>query len=336
MSINKIIALSWCLAVCPTIIFAKDAPSNQGIIKGSFIQPYLVENWGPEDWGAEFDFMLQVKMDQLIWQWTSDNNGGKWYYPSILNNDSVKECNQVQPCLEAAQRLRIKVWIGLNNNNNQWWIKHANNEQWLKKEFEFNISMALELWKLYGSRYGDTIAGFYMPLEMDNVNFISKKTQNRMASNYKKLCDSIHLNTNKPVMISPYFSVKNGLNAFEYGQMWAEILSIASIDVIALQDGVGVKHCTPEQVGEWFAHMQTAIAQSRPETKLWGNIETMERKMFNFAPAHYKRLIEQISAVTPYVNNLVCFSFNHYQSPHQKRFKAFNEYKKLLEQVESK
>jgi hypothetical protein len=333
MSKNKINSFIWSLAIFSAITFGKDAPSNLGIIKGSFIQPYLVESWEPEDWDSEFGFMLQVKIDQLIWQWTADNNRSKWYYPSVLNNDSVKECNQVQPCLAAAQRLHVKVWIGLNNNN-QWWIKHANDEQWLQKEFEFNISMALEIWKLYGSRYSDTIAGFYMPLEMDNVNFLSKKAQNHMALNYKKLCDSIHSNTNKPIMISPYFSAKRGQKALEYSQMWAEILSIAPIDIIAIQDGVGVKHCRPRETAEWFANMQTAISKSRPETKLWANIETMEKKMFHYVPANFERLAEQISAAAPYVDNFVCFSFNHYQSPHQKQFKGFNEYKKLLEQVE--
>jgi hypothetical protein len=332
MSLNKIIALV-CFAALSfsAISFAEDLSSTSGIIKGSFIQPYLAETWTPEDWQSEFKYMLQVKMDQIILQWTSDYNHSKWYYPSILNKDTVKGYDQVQPCLASAQRLNMKVWIGLNNND-QWWIKHANDEKWLNKEFEINISMALELWKLYGNQYGDTIAGFYMTLEMDNVNFLSNEAQNRMAINYKKLCDAIHSNTNKSVMISPFFSAKRGLNAVEYSRMWGKIISVAPIDVIAVQDGVGVKHCRADGTAEWFASMKNAITKNRPETKLWANIETMERKMFHYVPADSKRLARQISEALPYVDNFICFSFNHYQSPHQKQIKGFNEYKKVLEQ----
>lgn len=308
--------------------------SNNSVVSGSFIQPTLVEKWTAKDWEDEFCFMLEVKMDQLIWQWTADSDKNKWYYyPSVLNKNSVEEYNEVQLSLAAAKKLNFKIWIGLSNSN-KWWFKHANDERWLQTEFDLNNSIALELWKLYGSRYSDVIAGFYIPLEMDNYNFTSCKVQKRMALHYKKLCDSIHYETNKLVMISPFFSANRGQNASQYGKMWEEILSVAPIDVISLQDGVGVKHCKVEKVSEWFYAIKTAISKSRPETQLWANIETMKKNNFHLSPAGIEKINSQISAEAPYVNNFVCFSFNHYQSPHQKRNKEFKEYKELLGKAE--
>jgi len=41
----------------------------------------------------------------------------------------------------------------------------------------FSTPTAIELWNRYGAAYGDTIAGFYIPMEVDNDNFATTQAQ---------------------------------------------------------------------------------------------------------------------------------------------------------------
>jgi len=302
------------------------------ILQGSFFQPSLSDGWGASGFATEYDYMKDVYMDHIIWQWTADSKNMLTWYPTNLPGFTQHSTyDAVGVSLEQAQQKGIKVWLGLNWTDD-WWNKYANDEAWLTNEFNLSKQIAQELWDLYGLAYGDTIAGFYMTMEVDNVNFQTTVTKDRMKNVYKDVADYIHANMNKPVMVAPFFNEYYGgdhQGVTEYADMWEYILTTAPIDIVAVQDGIGVDHCSVETIGTWLSALKDAIAAVRPSTQLWSDLETLDS---DFTPALISRVIDQINAEAPYVVKFTSFSFNHYDSPQQGHTSEYNDYKAYVDQ----
>jgi hypothetical protein len=67
--------------------------------------------------------------------------------------------------------------------------------------------------------------------------------------------------------------------------------------------------------------------------KFWSDLEVFDIRDWSPAPA--ERIISQAKTVTPYVEKIVIWEFNHYMSPHrwEKGEKLYEDYRKsLLEQ----
>ncbi len=184
--------------------------------------------------------MKNVKMNHFIWQWTVDSlSTRKWtYYPTALTGFVQHNAyDAVGTSLAEAKAAGLQVWLGLNWTDD-WWNKAANDEAWLTNEFDLSNRIIDELWSHYGATYGSTIAGFYLTMEVDNVNFQSTLSQDRMAAVYKSVADHSHTATGKPVMIAPFFNSTIGQDPQAHAAMWARILTTAPIDVVAVQDGI--------------------------------------------------------------------------------------------------
>src|SRR5436190_2303340 len=101
---------------------------NTEILEGSFFQPALVINWTADNFAAEFQYMKDVKMDHVIWQWTVDSLPAlKWtYYPTTMPGfTQIAAYDAVGVSLEQAQAKKLQVWLGLNWTDD-WWKHYAN------------------------------------------------------------------------------------------------------------------------------------------------------------------------------------------------------------------
>jgi hypothetical protein len=305
----------------------KNDNSGTSLLDGGFFQPELVVNWKDSDFSAEYAAMKDVAMNHVIWQWTVDSNKRVAYYPTNLPGFSrASSQDLVGLSLQEAEKKGLKVWLGLNWNDD--WDKHyANSEKWLANEVDLNKNIVKELWRQYSKNYPEVIAGFYLPLEVDNLHFQGDEKQKRMAMAYKALAEEVHNTTGKPVMIAPYFNQSLGQDVAEYASMWGSILKVAPIDVIALQDGIGCGHASVATIGEWLAALGTKIREVRPATELWSDLETFTP---SFAPAPIDRVITQINAERIYVAKITSFSFSHYDSPNNGRTEQFGQYLKYV------
>ena len=302
--------------------------SRQTLIKGSFFQPGLVVSWDSSKFASEFQYMRDVKMDHAIWQWTVNSKPGiqAAYYPTTLPG-LVAKGDLVAASLIAAKDKGLQVWLGLNWNDD-WFKMGATDTNWISNEFLLSRQIASELWSLYGSGSGAAIAGFYITMEMDNLNFQSAAKQDLMKNAYQTTCDFIHTTTGKPVMVAPFFNKNVGQNASAYAAMWGSILRSASIDIVAMQDGVGVHHAGTADLALWFSEMRGAIQASRPSTKLWSDLETFDETVGGgYVSAPVSRVITQFQKVAPYVDKVTSFSFNHYDSPNRSRTNEYAQWK---------
>lgn len=304
--------------------------ANTQILAGSFFQPSLVANWTESDFAAEYDAMKAVSMNHIIWQWTVDTKAKQACYPTGLPGYSqIFRDDMVKNSLAQADKKGIKVWLGLTANDD-WFRYYANDEQWLTHEVSLNKKVARELWQRYGGNYGDTIAGFYIWMEVDNLHFQTRLKQKRIATAYKEIAEEVHLVTGKPVMIAPFFTQDIGQDASGYADMWGNILKTAPIDIIALQDGFGGGPVSATEIGKWLAALKMKITEVRSQTELWCDLETFTP---DFLPAPISRIIGQINAEQSFVSNFTSFSFNHYDSPNNGHMMPYLQYKKYVDSL---
>lgn len=302
-----------------------ESKKPSGEITGSFVQPWLAAYWSSGQWKRQIHSLLEDGVDDhIIWQWTVDSQLKTAYYPTTLLGyrlaDGLGLEDPVRKSLKYAKSHGLKIWLGLSWSK-EWWKKYANDQVWLEKEFALSVQIADDLWRLYGNDFGGTIAGFYLPMEMDNYNFPTFESQNRMAYFYKRICEHIHSKMNKQVMVSPFCADAGFMNQDKWQKMWEYILNAAAIDVINLQDGCGASedgkrtHTTVATVASWFAATKNAIQKARPSVQLWSNLETfdMEGHEKIYTTKNPARIHQQIRAVKPYVSRISSFAVIHYR-----------------------
>jgi hypothetical protein len=255
--------------------------------------------------------------------------------------NGITSSDPVDDSLARAATAGMQVWLGLVWSD-EWWQKYANDSQWLDKQVEYSLANAQELWNLYGAKYGNTIAGFYIPMEVDNDNFSTDTQQTNLKKALKTICDYVHANCGgKPVMNAPFCNDKASMSKSDWQSLWGNLLNQqdgAAIDIIALQDGCGASddggkttHTTTDSVGEWFMAIKSAIASARPETQLWSDLETyrMDAKS-NCLPAPESRIEAQIIAEKCYVSKFTSYSTVAFQDPaigdHAAQYQAYKNY----------
>merc|ERR1719266_2379009 len=123
--------------------------------------------------------------------------------------NQINSYDAVGMSLEEAQKVDMKVWLGLVWNSD-WWNKYAKDTAWLNQQFQICHDTVIELWTLYGTIHAQSIEGFYISFEVDNVNFISKESQQRITTALADLSTFIHAHTNKSVMVAPFFNSNLG------------------------------------------------------------------------------------------------------------------------------
>ena len=288
------------------------------VTTGSFTQPWCVDAYTtPEQWEAEFAAIEAAGIDLWIYQWTGDSARKTTIYPTKIPGWSQSSAyDQVESALEAAQRHGVKVYLGLAFNE-AWWQKEGSDRAWLLAEVRAMNAVADELYANYYLRYPETFAGWYINWEMDNVS-----GYNYRAAHKRNMIEALgavsgHLKTLNPELpsaIAPFFNAKIGVGSRRWQYFWRDMLEQTDVDILMLQDGVGVDHATVEQLPEWFqAVCDAAYAAGK---QCWSDLENFTQTGPNsFIPAEPERVAAQHQAVAPYVDRIVTFSFIAYMSP---------------------
>ncbi len=281
-------------------------------LRGSFLQPALGDAWTLKQWRDEFHYMKDARLDQMVIQWTADSKEKTTIYPSgVAGYKQNTEHDVVERALHSADARGAQVYLGLQINDD-WWTKYLTDKPWLQNEAKAANVLADDLWKRYGQH--GSLTGWYLGFEVDNVASTPAEWDNLVAF-YRTVGNHLHkLTSGKPIVISPFFSTTSDLSPSQWQTMWEYVLKRSPLDVLALQDGVGVAHASKEQLPEWFSAVQNAIQNSRPRMQFWANAETFT---MDSEPRPIRSIVNDMCAVRPYVSSYLSFSFNHYLSPQQ-------------------
>ena len=294
-----------CLAVV-----AQDC--SRPALRGSFLQPALGDAWTLKQWHDEFRYMRDAELDQMVVQWTADSKAKTTIYPSgVAGYSQNTQHDVVDRALDAADASGAQVYLGLQINDD-WWTKYLADKAWLENEGKIANVLADDLWKRY--RHHESLTGWYLAFEVDNVESTSVEWDNLVAF-YRTVGNHLHkLTPGKPILISPFFNTKAELSPSQWQTMWEYVLKRSPVDILALQDGVGVAHATKAQLPEWFSAVRNAIQKSRPRMQFWVDTETFT---LDSEPRAIRSIVNDMRAVQPYVSSYLSFSFNHYLSPQQ-------------------
>lgn len=282
-------------------------------LSGTFLQPYLAAGWSVSDWADEFRALNEACITEVVLQWTADSGAHTAVYPTGLSGYTQSaEQDLVGNALAAADSVGMQIYLGLQVND-EWWNNYTGNAEWLAGEAAVAQALLDDLAHRY--REHQSLAGWYLPFEVDNWHHPSQPAWDALSSFYAGVASRARaLTPGLPVVIAPFFNPAGGLAPAQWTEMWATILSGGHIDVIALQDGVGAGHATTDQLATWFAATRAAIEQAGTSTELWADTETFTP---GSQPMAVRDVVANMAAVDGYVSRYWSFSYNHYQSPRQ-------------------
>ncbi len=285
------------------------------VARGSFIQNWLVKNWKDADWDREFRALKDAGMELVILQDVLDSKEKKAVYATDLPGYQSLTGKQdvVENLFRFAKKYRMKVILGLNSNGD-WWKYYANDTAWLFPEMEIGNQVANELNQKYVIRYPNQFYGWYWWWEIDNLNYKKPEQQANLAKALDISCNHLHkLTPGIPVMICPFWN-RTLSTPEEYRNLFKYLFSHSSFgrgDIFCPQDGCGGELLTPDNFMPWFSGIKEAV-KSKPGIRYWSDLETF-RKNYRAAPVN--EIAKQMINVRPYVENIITFSYSHYQSP---------------------
>lgn len=276
-------------------------------IEGTFLQFW----WSMREvdgvqWEREIAAMHTAGMRTIILQWMQADSKNLFEPPDPF-----------PVLLDVAHRQKMRVVFGLRHDG-RWW-REWGDADYLQGEAKESIALAREVYRRYGKH--PAFAGFYIPYEIWDGSFTEAQTAQiaELLRTVGQACRQIA--PGKPVFVAPFFAGLIPPERFE--QLWLNLLKDKPVDVVALQDGVGARSWDDEiekRVSPYFAAMQRACRQRG--VKLWCDLECFRLTNNNpsrpaFAPAAAERIVQQLKAVSPYVERVVTFDFYHYMSPYR-------------------
>ncbi len=307
------------------------------LISGTFVQAWdPVSSWSREKWAQESKAMKDVGIDTIIIGASGFENQA--FYPSKYL--PMAGDNYIGKIISIADETGMKVYMGLYHDRT-WWNAEKS-RIYLKKEAVRNKKMAKEICSLFGKN--KSFAGWYIPHEISDAVFRSSKKRDKLAEFYSDVslyCKE--LTPGKKVGIAPYYS--GSMRLTQYEKWWDGFLNKANIDIVMLQDGVGVNsEDRLAKVPLIFSAIKQACDKNNVE--LWDDLEIFKQihgwpyddQAFAAIPGDIDRIKKQINAVDNYdlVNKIVIWEFNNYMSPVRNKDNSkilYENYKSYYEKI---
>lgn len=177
------------------------------------------------------------------------------YYPSQLSwaNNSADFSRLFSMSLAAAEHHGLQVYLGLYYEESGWWT--TVDSLTLERLRERNLQVVQELSELYGS-YASW-KGFYLPQEIARYYWSTDADRNRLVRQFLEPVAIAAHQVNKTLMASPFYN-QDLESAQEWGAFMDSLLAHWSVDVIAVQDGIGAGHIGFDNLGDYLRATQQA------------------------------------------------------------------------------
>lgn len=287
------------------------------LLKGTFIQDFLVKHWDDKRWQEEFTTLKKLGMEYLVFAptvLTDKNDNITTIYPSdMMGGAAVNQKDLLDICLRNAEKMGFKVFIGLNFNE-KWWTA-AFTKEWLESEMHAGNSIMEEIISRYKAKYTTAFYGWYWVWEVDNYHSRTIESKEALVSALNINVDYINSHTpHMPILLSPFMNSKLG-SSQEYREIWEYVLPKVRFkkgDIFSPQDCVGAGGLQEHQVDEWFGQLSKAVKTNK-NLVFWGNVETFNQA--DWTSRTIDRLIKQMDNVSKHVETIISFAYSHYYSP---------------------
>lgn len=278
-------------------------------ITGTFIDEIThdipSQNWGAEEWAAEFDVMRRVGVDTVI----LIRSG--YREQAVFNSWTLREARRMLPArenlgerfLDLAHRNGMRLFWGIYDPGD--WMHNA------REALELNRRFMAEVHECFGDH--PAFAGWYITFELSREKQDEVELVVAAGEHAKSLTPGL------PTLISPYIAglktpdgqpIPRTQHEEEWGRIFNRIRGV--IDIVAFQDG----HVGYLELPEYLT-TNLKLARAAGLT-CWSNVETFDRDMpIKFPPIDWRKLEFKIDAAREAaVDKLITFEFSHFLSPH--------------------
>lgn len=224
-------------------------------------------------------------------------------------------------CAENRMNLRIGLYLNESAESFNWWDavndQHFSSRDSLIIEHHVQRSIAAvdDLARLYGDHHAFT--GVYISFEIANHAFIPDKNQSYLISIFDRITDRVHEKLpGKSVAVSPFFNIELSTPE-EFGSMWENVLSKTAIDLVILQDGVGVepKSLTllRDRVTPFFKAVRRAAEKSNTEFRINCELFTNRgsREKPDLVPGKTSSIKRQLNRAAKQCDTIAAFDFRY-------------------------
>lgn len=264
------------------------------------------QNWGPEEWAADFDVMRQVGIDTVI----IIRSG--YREQAVFNSWVLRKHRPMLPVrqnlaelfLDLAHANGMRLFWGIYDPGD--WAQHG------QYALEINREFMQEVCEQYGSH--PAFAGWYITFELCR-NQPGQVDLVVAAGRHAK-----SLTPDLPTLISPFVAgrkappgeapVSRAQHEDEWGGIFRRIREC--IDIVAFQDG----HIDYLDLPDYLtANLRLAREAG---IQCWSNVETFDRDMpIKFPPIDWRKLEFKMDVAREAgVDKLITFEFSHFLSPH--------------------
>ena len=280
------------------------------------------QNWGPEEWAADFEAMRRIGIDTVI----IIRSGYK--EQAIFNSWALRDTKRMLPVRQNLGELFLD--LAYQNGMNLFWGLYDPgdwNQGQAKSAFDLNRRFMSEV----SDQFGDhpAFAGWYISFELSR--FVPDQVDLVVAAGRH----AKELSPGLPTIISPYVAgvkapdgeeaISHEQHADEWGRIFRRVRE--SIDIVAFQDG----HVSYLDLPEYL-RINLALAREAGLT-CWSNVESFDRDMpIKFPPIDWRKLEYKIDAAREAgVEKLITFEFSHFMSPNSIYPAAQTLYKRYCE-----
>ncbi|WP_068319085.1 DUF4434 domain-containing protein [Polycladidibacter hongkongensis] len=209
-------------------------------VKTSFIQPWLdTYSSDPIFWNNEMRAHNNMGVKRLVLQWVH------WGHSK---NERYHAPKWLVAALKAAERTGTKIWLGLRYDPH--FIRGINGpdaKNYINQRLVDNFQITASIQRLlYEQEISPTtIAGWYIPDEIDAAMLLSKQTRLRLESYFRITRQMLNSNGDYPVAASGYTNL--GERPKEVVHAISQFVANTGIRTVFGQDGVGAGLLQPKQ-----------------------------------------------------------------------------------------
>lgn len=280
-------------------------PYSKKALTGSFIDFSSKSYWSQQEWESQFQEMKDIGMNTVIIQYMS--YGETTWFNSANNFTKIKYPNALPNLLVAANNKQMDVFIGLYFDEEYW--KNQTNVDWLRLHADRCISIAEELNDQFGKN--PAFKGWYIPHEPEPNAYHSKELIASLKNNLiNRISDKLHSFDAKPVSIAAFFNSE--LTSTTQLKDFMTELCKSNLQIIMLQDGIGVNHVSLDQVELYYSEADRGLYENTNyKGEFWTDLET-----FSFAPqgpVTIDRIKKQLQAELSALHITKAVTFQYYQ-----------------------
>ena len=277
--------------------------STTPFIKGTFVYFGGKDDWDFNKWDAHMKEMKEIGIETLIIQYSAYNES--LWCNSENNYSSSKHVYALPTLLKAAGSNQMSVYVGLYFNEEFW--SNTTNEEILNIHAQRSINLAKEIWDQY--RDYTSFKGWYICHEPapyyysneDNFKILKNSLVNPIADYCKSISDL-------PVAIAPFFNYN--LSSSSVFSTFMKRLGSCNLDIIIVQDGIGVDHCTLNELEEYYAAGNRGLYEDGNfKGAFWADIETFTQLPDSFIPESFDIVQQKLEIVDDHVSNIVIYQY---------------------------